>query len=220
MSQQTWWLWMAGAYLCGSVPFGLLIGLAHGVDIRKRGSGNVGATNAGRVLGKKWGILCFVLDVLKGAGPVLACGISVGFVSQAASITPVQAGQWLAVAACAMLGHIFPVWLYFKGGKGVATGLGVMLGIYPTLTWPAMAAFVTWVVVVKLSKMVSLASIVAAALLPIYVLVTLHLHRQPIAQAWPFPVVAAVLAALTILRHRTNIARILAGTESKIGKKH
>ena len=120
------------AYLLGSVPFGLLIGLTHGVDIRNRGSGNIGATNLGRILGRKWGYLGFVLDVGKGlvpawyAGSYLCRSYGLGARSE---LTPAAQLVWLAVAAAAILGHMFPVYLRFRGGKGVATSLGVVLGM-------------------------------------------------------------------------------------------
>src|SRR5690349_4488530 len=107
-----WALWVAIGYLSGSIPFGLLLGLWRGVDIRKAGSGNIGATNLGRVLGRKWGILCFVLDVLKGAVPVAAAGGAMGVLGRG-DLPAGQAWGWLAVAVAAVLGHVFPVWLGF-----------------------------------------------------------------------------------------------------------
>lgn len=216
-----WWPWMAWvvvAYLCGSIPFGLLIGFARGVDVRQAGSGNLGTTNVGRVLGRKWGILCFALDVLKGLLPVLAAGLALGYVG-AARLQPQEAWRWLAVATAAVLGHVFPVWLAFKGGKGVATGLGVMLGFWPVLTLPGLAAAATWVIVVKLSRYVSLASMAAAVSLPIYLLIMAPLTGLVADSRPPFLLVTSFMALLVILRHRSNIARLLAGTENKVGKK-
>lgn len=211
-----WLVWLLAAYLIGSVPFGLLIGLARGVDIRKAGSGNVGATNAGRVLGRKWGLLCFALDVLKGLGPVLAYGVvhelTVGGAGDAAA-----ALQWLAVAAAAVIGHIFPVWLKFRGGKGAATGLGVVLGVWPVLTVPGIVAAALWVVLLKKYGYVSLASIVAAAAMPVLTLVAGVLAERSPDVVAVYVAVTAVLALLVALRHRSNIVRLRAGTEPRVG---
>lgn len=205
--------WITAAYLSGSVPFGLLLGLSMGIDIRQSGSGNVGATNAGRMLGRKWGLLCFALDVLKGFGPVFACGWAMGYLD--GDVSASEAWAWLAVAAAAMLGHIYPVWLKFKGGKGVATGLGILLGLWPTLTLPAAGAVVTWLVVFAAWRYVSLASILAAVTIPTALLVNVLLGRYPIAAASPFLITTTVLATLVVVRHRSNIARLCEGTEPR-----
>ncbi len=197
-------------YLSGSVPYSLLLGLTFkSIDIRKHGSGNVGATNAGRVLGKRFGIVCFLLDVLKGAIPVALAG---QFLTIDGTATQ---WQWLAVAGAAVLGHVFPIWLKFKGGKGVATGFGVLLGCWPILTVPAVGALVTWIIVAAIWRYVSLASMVAAAMLPLYLLAT----QSPISDYLPFVYITVLLAALVVLRHLTNLKRLLAGTESKLGQK-
>lgn len=209
--------WLLLGYLCGSIPFGLLIGKAKGVDIRKAGSGNVGATNVGRLLGRPWGITCFVLDVLKGVAPVVAAGLACGYLGHA--LTAGQSWRWLAVGVASVLGHVFPVWLKFRGGKGVATGLGAVLGYWPTVTFAAGAALLTWILVVAVWRYVSLASMAAAALLPLYVLLAGAVMDTPAGAVVPFVIVTLLLAMLVILRHRTNIARLCAGTESKIGKK-
>ena len=213
-----WLIWVLIAYVCGSIPFGLIIGLARGVDIRKHGSGNLGTTNVGRVLGKKWGILCFVLDVLKGFGPVLGAGLALGFAGRN-DLATADAWRWLAVAVAAVVGHIFPVWLAFKGGKGVATGLGVLLAFWPLLTLPGVAAFVTWIVVVKIWRYVSLASIAGAVSLPIYFVIVSIFTKPPTGTLVAFLSVSVLLALLVVVRHRSNIARLRAGTESKIGMK-
>lgn len=211
-----WVLWLALAYLSGSVPFALLIGLAKGVDIRAHGSGNVGATNVGRVLGRRWGVLCFVLDVLKGVLPVAVGGLALGYFGDG-DLSEAAAWRWLALAAAAMLGHVFPVWLRFKGGKGVATGLGVLLAMWPLLTVPAAAAALTWVALAKAYRYVSLASMAAAALLPVYVAAWALGTGQGRGALLPTLVVTSLLGGLVLLRHRTNIARLRAGTESRIG---
>jgi len=148
----------AGAYLVGSVPFGYLMGRARGVDLRTRGSGNIGATNVARVLGRRWGLLCFALDVLKGLAPVLLAGLVIAG-RGASAPGPARQGAWLAVAFGAIAGHVFPVWLRFRGGKGVATSLGVLLGFYPYFTFAGLAALAIWVAVVAVWRYVSLASI-------------------------------------------------------------
>ncbi|MBU0637364.1 MAG: glycerol-3-phosphate acyltransferase, partial [Planctomycetes bacterium] len=137
------WLFIIGAFLLGSIPFGLLIGLARGVDIREHGSRNIGATNAGRVLGRKWGYLCLLLDILKGFVPTLAAS----FVLIAEPAESVMLVQWMLVGLAAVLGHTFPIYLKFRGGKGVATTIGVALGIFPYYTVAMAAALVLYALV-------------------------------------------------------------------------
>ena len=213
-----WLICLAVAYVCGSIPFGLLIGFARGVDVRNEGSKNIGTTNVGRVLGKKWGILCFVLDVAKGLGPVLGAGFALGL-SGKTPLEPGEAWRWLAVALAAVLGHMFPVWLKFKGGKGVATGLGVLLGFWPMLTLPSLAAFATWAVVLLACRYMSVASMTGAVLIPLYLAIWATMVGRDLAQLTPFFVVTSLLALLVIIRHKANIGRLRAGTELKIGVK-
>ncbi|MCC6580851.1 MAG: glycerol-3-phosphate 1-O-acyltransferase PlsY [Phycisphaeraceae bacterium] len=213
-----WSICVIVAYLCGATPFALLLGRLKGVDVRKHGSGNVGATNLGRVLGRRWGILCFILDVLKGAMPVAGAGLWMHWWGR--DNTALQQWQWLAVAAAAMLGHIFPFWLKFKGGKGVATGFGVMLGVWPMLTLPALAGAITWAAIALIWRYISLASVVAAMLLPVYVALVAMLSGRPITGQLPFLALTAAMALLVILRHRANLSRLLAGTEPKFGKRN
>jgi acyl phosphate:glycerol-3-phosphate acyltransferase len=225
------------AYLIGSIPFGYLIGKAHGVDIREKGSGNIGATNLGRIVGKFWGQLCFLLDLGKGAGPVLAYGAYAGVLGNLDTFrglppTPEeQPGSmgllfWITVGMCAVLGHIFPIYLRFRGGKGVATGFGVMLGMWPQLTAPAFGALFVWYVTLKLSRYVGIASCAAAASLPFwYILWRIprapesfaHVVRE-VGVGWPIIAATILLALLVIYKHRGNIQRVLAGTEPKIGE--
>ncbi len=207
-----WLVWMGGAYLIGAVPFGLLIGLAHGVDIRERGSGNIGASNLGRALGRVWGLVCFVLDLGKGLAPVAAYG----------AFGPADAGGgaaatllWTAVGAAAVMGHVFPVWLKFRGGKGVATGLGVVLGFWPVLTIAGVIALLFWLVVIKVTGYVSLASVSAALSLPATVLVVSWLMGVDSGRMLVFVSVTALLAALVLVRHRGNLARLRTGEETK-----
>ncbi len=207
------------AFLSGSIPFGLLIAKAKGVNIRDHGSGNIGATNVWRVLGRGPGLTCFALDVAKGLAPTLGAGLAAGLVGRA-SVPAGEAWLWLAGVAAAVLGHMFSPWIGFKGGKGVATGFGALLGIYPLLTWPAIGAFVVWVVVVKASKFVSLASCLGALSLPVWLWVTIEvLSDQPGRHggALAFYVVVGLLAAVVVAKHRANLGRLVRGTENRVG---
>lgn len=203
---------IAGAYLLGSVPFGLIIAAAHKIDLRRIGSGNIGATNLARALGRKWGYVCFALDAGKGLVPMLV----------AAALRSPNAGAGelalsLAVGCAAILGHIFPVYLRFKGGKGVATSFGVALGLWPYYTVCSLVSLAVWVVVLLLWRYVSLASMVSSLAFPVSLLVAIRMVPQwRFATLWPLLVVAAALPFLMVLRHRENIRRLLAGTESKV----
>ena len=132
---------LVGAYLLGSVPFGMLIAAAHGIDLRKVGSGNIGATNLSRALGRRWAYVCFVLDLAKGLLPTLAAGIWLDGIAGANGLL-----AQLAVGCAAITGHVFPVYLRFKGGKGVATSFGVALGLWPYYTICAAITLAIWVV--------------------------------------------------------------------------
>jgi len=201
-----------GAYLLGSIPFGLIIASAYGKDLRSIGSGNIGATNLSRALGRKWAYLCFFLDVTKGLVPTL---IATSFISS----PPVVAELSLALAAgcAAVLGHIFPIYIKFRGGKGVATSFGAALGLWPYYTICAAAAFLIWVVVVLLWRYISLASITASVTFPLaLVLVILRTPGWNFANLWPLFVAAIAIPIIVIVRHRENIKRLIAGNESKI----
>lgn len=207
-------LFPLAGYFIGSIPFGVLIARMRGVDLRKVGSGNVGATNVVRSVGRGWGYLCFLLDLLKGFLPSLAVGLLLG--TCGTTPTAAQQGAWLTVGAACVAGHVFPVWLKFKGGKGVATSLGVVLGMYPYFTLPGVIVFGIWIVVTLVSRYVSLGSIVACtAFVPVFAV----LHWNDLEKLWPLTVFACVIIFLILWRHRTNIQRLLAGTEHKIGKK-
>jgi len=220
------WPWVTAliaAYLLGSIPVGLLIGLAQGVDIRQRGSLNIGATNCGRVLGRRFGVICFIIDFLKGAAPVFATGYWLGWVQDASitrtdALSATHAWMWLCIALMPVLGHVFPVWLKFKGGKGVATTLGVLLGVWPYLTVPFAGTVVTWLILAAAFRYVSVASIVAAGMTPIYFLIAAWTCGWSLQWAWPFVVVSALLALLILARHRANVSRLVRGEESKIGQ--
>lgn len=206
-------------FLSGSIPFGLLIARARGVNIRDHGSGNIGATNVWRVLGRGPGLTCFVLDVAKGLAPTLGAGLASGVAGQV-RIPPAEAWLWLATAAAAMLGHMFSPWIGFKGGKGVATGFGALLGVFPLLTWPALGAFGAWLVVARLGRYVSLASCVAALSLPAWLALTLELLSDEPGRhgaALPFYAVVVLLAGVVIVKHRANLGRLARGTENRIG---
>ena len=203
------------AYLLGSIPFGLLIAKGRGVDLRSIGSGNIGATNVGRALGKKWAYVCFVLDCLKGLIPMLIAGVIAG-----QDPSPGELGLWLAVGAAAVVGHVFPVYLRFKGGKGAATSLGMVLGLFPYYTIPGVISFAIWAVFVLVWRYISLASIAAAVAFPLILIAaiginsTWHFHSL-----WPLIVAALIMPALIVLRHVENIKRILEGSESKVLQK-
>jgi glycerol-3-phosphate acyltransferase PlsY len=200
------------AYLLGAIPFGLLIARTQGVDLRKVGSGNIGATNVMRTLGKKLGYTCFALDVAKGLIPML---LAIGLTGDQLTIT--QLSLWLAVGCAAVLGHVFPVYLGFKGGKGVATSLGVVLGLWPYYTICGLITFAAWIIIFLISRYVSLASILAAIIFPLALtILTLLIPGWQFAQLWPLYIVAILMPLLVIARHAENIKRLLEGSENKI----
>ena len=203
---------IAIAYLLGSIPFGLIIAKAHGRDLRSIGSGNIGATNLARALGKKWACFCFALDAAKGLAPMLAAAKLID-----SAPTTIELFLWLAVGSAAVLGHVFPLYIRFKGGKGVATSFGVALGLWPYYTICAAAAFLIWVVVVLLWRYISLASIAASVTFPITLILAVILTPAwHFANLWPILITAIAIPLMVVVRHRENIKRIIAGTESKI----
>jgi glycerol-3-phosphate acyltransferase PlsY len=193
------------AYLAGSLPTGFLVARAMRVDITQVGSGNIGATNVFRVLGKGPGALVLIVDLLKGALAVLVAPIL------AAAVTPTDSLALPALAALgAVLGHNYTCWLGFKGGKGVATSAGAMAALIP----PAFGVTViTWLLVFFLSRYVSMASIAAAVILPVATIFTVSGPTR-----WPLVAFTSALAALAVWRHRANIQRLKAGTELRINK--
>jgi glycerol-3-phosphate acyltransferase PlsY len=200
------------AYLLGAVPFGFMIAKAHGKDLRKIGSGNIGATNTGRILGKKWGIICLILDSLKGLIPMLIAKTQL-----TSPMSTTQLWLWLAVGCGAVLGHIFPVYLNFKGGKGVATSLGMVLGLFPYYTIAGVGAFVVWLATVLISRYVSLASITAALIFPVILTIEIFCVKSwEFATLWPLIVIALVMPLLVVIRHAENIKRMLEGSEAKV----
>jgi glycerol-3-phosphate acyltransferase PlsY len=196
------------AYLLGSIPFGLiLVRVFRNEDIRQQGSGNIGATNVIRSGGKGLGAATFLLDAAKGYVAVLLAWQVGLHVHQ----TQFQTQNLAATAAvCALVGHVYPLWLGFKGGKGVATGFGVFLGITATAALVALAAFI---VIFALSRYVSLASILAAIAFPVAALLLPHEPLTPFMIA-----VVSLLPLIVIAKHHANIRRLLAGTEYRFGK--
>lgn len=208
------------AYVIGATPFAWIIARCKGVDLRSVGSGNIGATNVTRAIGKGFGYLCFFLDMGKGLLPTLVMGAWLVPASQIPS--PAVQAIWLGTGVAAVLGHVFPFWLKFRGGKGVATSLGVVLGVFPYFTIAGLLAFALWVAVTLISRYVSLGSIVAAAaFIPLFVgWNAWRLGPGAVWQLWPMIAFAALVAALILIRHRGNLARLLAGTENRIGQRH
>ena len=193
------------AYLLGSIPFGyLIVRSKEGADIRETGSGGTGATNVSRRAGKAAGIYTLVLDALKGAVAVVWAVVLVGSSSRAAWIVT-------AAAIAVIVGHIFPVWLRFRGGKGVATGVGVFLMLAPVAL---LCAGVLFVAIVFFTRYVSLGSMVAAATIPLFVWLQ-SVFVTPVADLRPLLTAAIVGAALIIFAHRGNIGRLFQGTEAQ-----
>jgi len=204
------------AYLLGSIPFGLVVGKLKGIDPRNAGSKNIGATNVGRLLGGRYFALVFLLDGLKGMIPMLTAAYLL------AHVGPNEKPYvlWMGVGAAAILGHLFPLYLRFKGGKGVATSAGVVMGMWPFFTLPGLAAFGVCGVVFAFTRMVSAGSILAAASFPgLYMLAGGYFGWPVFGKQMPMLIFSIVMASLIIFKHRTNVARILAGTENTVGRR-
>jgi acyl phosphate:glycerol-3-phosphate acyltransferase len=206
-------------YLLGSIPAGYLAGRwLAGIDIRQEGSGSTGATNVLRVLGKGPALVVFLVDVLKGTAAVLLAKVALeplGVPLDGTGAASWGTDSWVVGAGLAALaGHIWPVWLGWRGGKAVATALGMLLG----LTWPVgLACFGIFLTVLSLSRIVSLSSVVAAVALPLLMLG--WFHTQGLGLRWPYLALALLTSTLVIWRHRSNLARLLAGTEPRLGQK-
>lgn len=199
-----------GSYLLGSIPFGYLAGRIAGIDIRNCGSGNIGATNVIRTLGKGYGYPVFAADFLKGFGAVQ---ISIWIAARAQP-------EWISLemfgivaAISSVLGHSFPVWLYFKGGKGVATSGGALFGLAPVA---ALVGAAIWVITFLLTRYVSVASVTATAALPLIILLTTWLSKTTGKSLFYSSV---CLAAVVIWRHRSNLLRLIRGTEPRFTRK-
>jgi glycerol-3-phosphate acyltransferase PlsY len=203
-----WLLIAVSSYLLGSIPWGFLFARARGIDIRQKGSGNIGAANAFRVMGKKWGYLVFICDFLKG---FLAVEISLLL----ATWFQVNLGLGSIIAGImCVVGHDYPAWLGFKGGKGIATLAGVLLAVFSPLVCISFGA--VWVVVFLIARYTSLASIVAVATLPLAAAAFVSKSEPD----FPFLIGFCILmAALALWRHRSNIVRLLNRTENRFGKK-
>ena len=198
------------AYLLGAVPFGLIIAKSRGVDLRNSGSKNIGATNVFRCVGAKWGILAFLLDMLKGFAGVYCALLPLTWGAE----IPADRLLLLRVlcGTAAMLGHIFPIYLRFKGGKGVATALGLLFGVAPLAGG---IGFAGWAIIFLLSRYVSLASCLAAVIVAATIWSPLYPYAGCCASPIWFRVLITILAALAILKHRQNIVRLLNGTENR-----
>lgn len=195
-------------YLLGSVPWGLLIGFINGVDIRTKGSKNIGSTNVTRILGGAWGKICFVLDFLKGyLGVILGLWLAHKMGYQGDAFIKICGG------AGALLGHIFPFWLRFKGGKGVATGAGLALAL---AFWPIIIALILWVLLEMKTHIVAIASLGAAAALALLVLLFQIFGWESI--GWPIIVLIWLMVGIVFYRHKENIQRLIAGKENSFKK--
>lgn len=197
-------------YLLGSCPNGFLVSRARGIDIREHGSGNIGATNVLRVLGKSWGYLVFALDAGKGL-----VAVRIAFEMAALLIPQNSQRELVGIAAglACILGHTFPVWLGFRGGKGVATSAGVLLGLMPLAMVSVLAV---WLLLFQITRYVSLASIGAAVALPIFVYLYLRLKFLMGPSLLPFSI---LIAGVVVWRHRSNIQRLWQGKEQPFEKK-
>ena len=203
-------VFLLGSYLLGSIPFGYLAGRLQGIDIRQAGSCNVGATNVVRVLGKGYGYPVFALDCSKGFAAVkISMLMATG-----------RPPEWnspeifgILAAMCSVLGHLYPPWLKFKGGKGVATSAGALLALTPVATLIGVAI---WIIVFWLTRYVSLASITAAVVLPIVILVVSSPDQN---KRKPLVYSSVCVAAVVVWRHRSNLSRLIRGTEPRFTRK-
>jgi glycerol-3-phosphate acyltransferase PlsY len=225
------WLCPLVAFLLGSIPFGLIISRIKGINIREHGSGNIGATNVLRIVGKKYGVTCLLLDALKGLVPTVIAISLIRFEGIQNPMTlsgllpyagkfPMLTAQVFQVLTglCAILGHNYSPWVGFKGGKGIATSAGVLIALMPAAIVILAAV---WGLAFIVSRYVSLASIIAAAALPLLTLWGSWFHGKIQDGTWNKPLFAfsIIIAVLAIWKHRTNIQRLLAGTEHRFTRK-
>jgi acyl phosphate:glycerol-3-phosphate acyltransferase len=200
---------LIASYLLGSIPAGYLAGRLARVDIRKVGSGNIGATNVTRVLGRRYGYVVFAIDFLKG---LVAVRLSILLAQTQFGGKYTELIGIVAAVAC-VLGHTFPIWLQFKGGKGVATSAGALFGLLPLA---ALVGALIWFTCFKLTRYVSVASITAAIALPIVIFVMVDRGKSHGRILFCFSI---CLAALVVLRHRSNLVRLVRGTEPRFQKR-
>src|SRR4051794_18052935 len=191
------------AYLIGSIPFGLLVGLTKGIDVRTAGSKNIGATNVARLLGKKFFFVVFFLDMSKSLIPML---IASGMVHGIAEHNRALYLLWLSVGFAAVLGHMFSVFLKFRGGKGVATSTGMMLGLFPYYTVPGAIGIALFIVVFLIWRYISLGSVVAACAFPVIYLLIGRWRGWPVfGEQLPLLIFAVLIAVLITIKHKSNI---------------
>ena len=198
------------SYLLGSIPAGYIAGRIAGIDIRHAGSGNIGATNVTRVLGKRYGYPVFIVDFLKG---LMAVSMSILIEKRAQPISAPTELFGIVAAISSVIGHAFPVWLSFKGGKGVATSMGALFGLMPFV---ALIGIAVWVITFEVTRYVSVASMTAALAIPISILILMPLKQTGGAVLLFFSI---CLAALVIFRHRSNLSRLVRGTEPRFKRK-
>ncbi|MEY2562686.1 MAG: acyl phosphate:glycerol-3-phosphate acyltransferase [Verrucomicrobiota bacterium] len=197
-------------YLFGSFPPGYFAGRISGVDIRSAGSGNIGATNVLRVLGKRWGYAVFLADAFKGFAAVR---LTLFIAHRVPSAQPYAEYLAILAAVCAVIGHSFPVWLRFKGGKGVATSAGALFGLMPLAV---VIVFLIWLIVFETTRYVSVASVIAASSLPIVVALFI---RWKMIESFGFLYLSTAMTLLVIWRHRSNFSRLRSGTEQRFTRK-
>jgi acyl phosphate:glycerol-3-phosphate acyltransferase len=197
-------------YLLGSIPAGYLAGRIGGIDIRNSGSGNIGATNVVRVLGKRYGYPVFAIDFAKGLIAVL---VAIAVARHADLAERLVQALGVTAGVCSVIGHAFPIWLRFKGGKGVATSVGVIFGLMPVA---ALIVLGVWILTFELSRYVSVASIIAALALPIAILLVPQRQHSDSAVVFYF---SLCLTAVIVLRHRSNLGRLMRGTEPRFRRR-
>jgi glycerol-3-phosphate acyltransferase PlsY len=228
------WLCPLLAFLLGSIPFGLLMAKSRGIDIRAHGSGNIGATNVLRVMGKKYGIPCLLLDMLKGFIPVaiavnliqitgrpvqVPLGLPEAWVMELSAADALKAQiAHILTALAAVLGHNYSPWVGFKGGKGIATSAGVLLGLMP---FAVVLLLVLWLLLFLTTRYVSVASMGAACALPLLTLWGSWHHGRIQDGTWnkPLFVFSIIIAVLAVWKHRANIRRLRDGTENRFERK-
>jgi glycerol-3-phosphate acyltransferase PlsY len=209
-------LLVIAAYFVGAIPFGYIVGKLKGRDIRKEGSGNIGATNVGRIFGRKYFWIVFSLDALKGMIPML---IGAAMLSSFPEDTWKYV-LWMSAAFGALAGHMFPIYLGFKGGKGVATSLGVMFGVFPYYFVAAIPSVLAFLITFRMTRIISISSILGSATFPVSLFIAgFYFNWHLLGVRWPLLAMATGVASLVIYRHRANMSRLLAGTEPKYAPK-